>query len=275
MRHTRKVTKIRFGKKDGLLTAFIEKSELNQLDPFVLWDHFSASEVIHSTGLDYHGHSGVDALSYPVIGKMRHHDSAGCHTTLASGDLQIMTAGSGIIHKDIMTPNNGQVESFSLWTALPAGQKEMTKPESCYFHAQDLPIIEEHDSTTKVIVGTYQAHSSPAHCSVPLTYLDIMLAPFGVWFYTPDTEQTSGFVFIRSGSIYVAGSQLFSRQMATLEKAALPIEVRTGKVGAQFFVVLGKPLHQPFYASPSSIHSSQENLSKAEQNILQLMATRK
>ncbi|PSW17622.1 pirin family protein [Photobacterium sanctipauli] len=275
MRKIRQVQKIRFGKKSGLLTAFIDNQEFETLDPFVLWDHFEAKAVVKSTGLDYHGHSGIDAVSYPVTGALKHHDSAGSHVTLASGDVHIMTSGNGIIHKDTMTPQNGRVESFSLWTALPAGDTEMAAASSCNINADQLPLVEEDDSTTKVIIGSYKGVTSPANYSIPITYLDIMISPYGIWHFVPQEHQTTGFVYIRSGSVYVSGSQLHHHQMATLHKSSLPIEIRTGQVAARLFVVLGQPLGQPFYASSQSVHSTPDNLSKATQNIGTLLATRK
>ena len=275
MRKTRTVQKIRFGRKRGLHTTFIRQSELEQLNPFVQWDHYTAKALIHSKRLDYQSHSGVDAVSYPVIGKLSHHDSTGNHVTLASGDVHIMTSGDGIIHKDIMTPQNGQVESFCLGTILPAGQMEMS-PASCInFDTQQLPLIEEHDSTTKVIIGSYKGIASPAKYSIPMTFLDIMIAPYGCWYFDTDPEQLAGFVYLRSGSVYIGGSQLHNRQMATLDQSPLPIEVRTSKLGARIFIVTGKPQQQPLISNHHSVHSSQKNMSKATQNIDRLMTTRK
>ncbi|MGF1700372.1 pirin family protein [Photobacterium makurazakiensis] len=272
MRKTRTVHKIRFGKKNGLLTAFINNTERESLDPFVLWDHFEAKAVVTSTGLDYHGHSGIDAISYPVTGSLSHHDSAGSHTTLSSGDVNIMTSGNGVIHKDTMTPRDGRVESFSLWTALPAGEPEMANASSHNILSQHLPLVEEADSTTKVIIGHYKGISSPANYSIPITYLDIMISPYGVWHFVPEEQQTVGFIYLRSGSVYISGNQLHHHQMATLHKSTLPIEIRTGKIAARLFVILGKPLEQPFYSSTQSVHSSPDNLSKATQNIGTLLA---
>ena len=275
MSETRKVHKIRFGKKTGALTAYIHNEDHHQLNPFVLWDHFSAKAVMHSAGLDYHGHSGIDAISYPVIGKLNHCDSAGSHITLASGDVHIMTSGNGIIHKDTLTPKNGQIEAFSLWTALPAGQSEMAPASSTNIQAQHLPLVEEKNTITKVIIGHYKNANSPVLYSIPITYLDVMIAPYSSWYFVPDYLQQSGFIYLQSGTIYVSGSQIQSQQMATLQPSSLPIEIRTGKIAARLFVVLGQPLKQPFYASTSSVHSSQENLTKATRNIEGLLLTRK
>lgn len=275
MRKTRTVHKVRFGTKHGLQTTFIKPSELEELNPFVQWDHFTAKALLHAKRLDYQSHSGIDAVCYPVIGKLSHHDSTGNHVTLASGDVHIMTSGDGVIHKEIMTPQNGQVESFSLGTVLPAGKIEMA-PASCInLHAQKMPLIEEHDSTTKVIIGRYKGAASPVKYSIPMTFLDIMIAPYGCWSFNTDPEQIAGFVYLRSGSVYISGSQLHHQQMATLVPSSLPIEIRTSKLGARIFIATGKPQQQPLFSNQHSVHSSPQNMTKATQNIDHLLTSRK
>lgn len=275
MKHTKTINKIRYGQKSGPITAFISPDDIYELDPFVLWDHFEAKEIIRSTGLDYHGHSGVDAVSYPVTGKLRHRDSAGSHVTLNSGDIHIMTTGHGIIHKDTMTPQDGRVESFSLWTALPAGPSEMAEASSRNMASHSIPLVEETDSTTKILIGCYKDTVSPVPYSIPVTYLDIMLTPYGRWQFEPDAKQTTGFIYVRSGTIYINGNQLHPHQMGTLYPSALPLEIKTGRLGARFFVTLGEPLHQHFVSSGSSVHSSAANLATGSQHIAELLAARK
>lgn len=275
MKNTKKINKIRYGQKTGAITAFINADNIHELDPFVLWDHFEAKEILLNTGLDYHGHSGVDAISYPVTGKLRHLDSSGSHVTLASGDIHVMTSGNGIIHKDTMTPQDGRVESFSLWTALPAGQSEMADASSINVSSHQIPLAEEADSTTKVLIGRYKDSISPIQYSIAVTYLDIMIAPYGVWHFDPDKRQTTGFIYLRSGRAYISGNQLHPHQMGTLHPSSLPLEIRTGSIGARLFVSLGEPLHQPLISSGSSVHSSTINMSLSTQKIEQLMASKK
>jgi redox-sensitive bicupin YhaK (pirin superfamily) len=275
MKNTKKINKIRYGHKTGSITAFIDADNLNELDPFVLWDHFEAKEIIRTTGLDYHGHSGVDAISYPVTGRLRHLDSSGSHVTLNSGDIHVMTSGNGIIHKDTMTPQDGRVESFSLWTALPAGHKEMDDASSTNVSSHHIPLVEEIDSATKVLIGNYKGSVSPITYSIPVTYLDIIIAPYGVWHFQPDKNQTTGFVYIRSGRAYIGGNQLHPHQMGTLTPSSLPLEIKTGSIGTRLFVSLGEPLHQPLISSGCSVHSSAVNMSLGTQNIKRLMAAKK
>ncbi|MEJ2763034.1 pirin family protein [Photobacterium sp. MCCC 1A19761] len=275
MKNTKTINKIRYGHRSGAITAFINPDDMYELDPFVLWDHFEAKEVVRSTGLDYHGHSGIDAISYPVTGRLRHHDSAGSHVTLNSGDIHVMTSGNGIIHQDTMTPQDGRVESFSLWTALPAGQSEMAAASSVNITSQCIPLVEETDSTTKVLIGQYKDVISPVPYSIPVTYLDIMITPYGCWRFEPDAKQTTGFLYVRSGMIYINGNQLHPHQMGTLYPSALPLEIKTGRLGARFFVTLGEPLHQHFVSSGSSVHSTAANLVTGARHIAELLAARK
>ncbi|MCM0148045.1 pirin family protein [Photobacterium galatheae] len=110
MKATRTINKIRYGRKSGPMTAYIyhdNLTELNsELNPFVLWDHFDANGIKEETGLDYHGHSGIEAFSYPVTGTLHHTDSCGRSQRSrghASGESETLAApfpatGSGRQH---------------------------------------------------------------------------------------------------------------------------------------------------------------------------------
>ncbi|MDX1300962.1 pirin family protein [Photobacterium sp.] len=271
MKNTRKIIKIRYGLKTGSMTAFINRDNISEIDPFVLWDHFDAKGAVQPVGLDYHGHSGVDTVSYPVAGNLKHIDSSGCQTTLQGGDIHVMTTGGGIIHKDIITPHNGNAETFQLWTALPANEGEMDDASSANYTTSRLPLVEEADSTTKVLVGSYKGAQSPVSYSIQITYLDIIITPYGVWHYQPDKSQTSGFIYLRSGIAYINGNQLHPCQMGILETSSRPVQIKTGNTSTRLFVVLGKPLNQPLISSGASVHSSKENLVIGKNKIEELM----
>ncbi|UTM58421.1 pirin family protein [Photobacterium sp. CCB-ST2H9] len=271
MKATRTINKIRYGRKSGPMTAYIYHDNLTELNPFVLWDHFDANGIKEETGLDFHGHSGIEAFSYPVTGTLHHTDSCGCSVTMRTGDIQVMTTGRGVIHKDTMQPLGGRAESFALWTALPAGEQEMAEAASQYTSTDSLPLVEEMDATTKVLIGQYKDATSPLTSSIPVTYLDIMIAPYGGWYWEPDEQQVSGFVYLRSGSVYIGANQLYPQQMGILNPSALPIHIKTSRKGARLFLVLGQPLDQPLLCSGGSVHSNEENLHQGNDTISALM----
>lgn len=271
MQATRTINKVRYGRKSGPMTAYIYRDNLAELNPFVLWDHFDANGIKQETGLDYHGHSGIEAFSYPVTGTLHHIDSCGCTVTMQTGDLQIMTSGNGVVHKDTMQPLGGRAESFALWTALPAGEQEMADASSQYVCTRNLPLVEETDATTKVLIGRYKEATSPIASSIPVTYLDIMISPYGDWYWEPDEELVAGFVYLRSGSVYIGANQLYPQQMGLLKPSTLPIRIKTSQKGARLFLVLGQPLKQPLLSSGASVHSNQENMHLACDKITKLM----
>ncbi|KLV09324.1 pirin [Photobacterium aquae] len=273
MSETRQIQNVRFGIKHGPRTAFISPRDHNQCNPFMSWDHFEASKITAKRPLQYHGYSGVETLCYPVSGSLLQNDSIGSRI-LRSGDINVMNSGSGMIQRNTLLPHNGHIETFSLWTALPAGKEEMANAASQSFPTQSLPLVEEKDSTTKVLLGNYHAATSPGSCRTPVTLLDIIISPYGNWHFAPPENLTHGFIYIRSGSVYISGHQLHPSQMATLKPSHLEILLKTGKIGARLFVALGKPLQQPFFTNRNSVHSSPENESKSTQNIMQLLAKR-
>ncbi|MGF1862673.1 pirin family protein [Photobacterium profundum] len=271
MSKTRKIITIRYGLKAGAMTAFIDAGNIAEVDPFVLWDHFTAKNKMKPVGLDFHGHSGVDTISYSVVGKVKHVDSSGCHATLEGGDVHVMTTGSGIVHKDTLTPVNGVVETFQLWTALPAGNVEMEAAYSTNYKTAILPLVEEADSTTKVLVGSYKGINSPVSYSIDIVYLDIIISPYGTWTFQPKSNLTAGFIYLRSGKAYISGNQLQPNQMAILDLSSHALEIKTSDIGTRLFVVLGEPLNQPLISSGASIHSSHKNLKSGGEKIEELM----
>lgn len=147
----------------------------------------------------------------------------------------------------------------------------MADASSQYVCTQNLPLVEETDATTKVLIGQYKEAISPIASSIPVTYLDIMISPYGGWYWEPDEELVAGFVYLRSGSVYIGANQLYPQQMGILKPSALPIHIKTSQKGARLFLVLGQPLKQPLLSSGASVHSNQENMHLACDNITKLM----
>ncbi|OAN13847.1 hypothetical protein A3K86_14370 [Photobacterium jeanii] len=253
------------------MTAYIQQESINELNPFALWDHYRAKDLTRAVGLDFHGHSGVNTLSYPVCGQMRHVDSTGCQTMLRAGDVQMMLAGNGVVHKDTLKPINGIVETFALWTLLPTAKDEMTQASSQKYAADDLPLLEESNATTKVLIGKCRNVKSPISSPSPILVLDIAIAPYGSWQMQPDDNLTAGFVFVHSGNAFLSGVHIHNDQMGIFQPSSEAIEIRTNQSGCRVILAIGQPLKQNIIASPTSVHSSKNNQQQANQHIEQLM----
>jgi redox-sensitive bicupin YhaK (pirin superfamily) len=146
-------------------------SEIGQFDPFLLLDDFRSGNPDHyRKGFPWHPHRGIETITYILQGRVEHGDSLGNKGVIDSGDVQWMTAGSGIIHQEMPQGDaGGRMEGFQLWANLPAKQK-MMDPRYRDVKSNNIPMITlENDVLIKIICGTVNNVRGPV--------LDIMIDP--------------------------------------------------------------------------------------------------
>ena len=152
------------------------------LDPFLLFDDFrNDREEDFIKGFPWHPHRGIETITYVLSGSVEHGDSLGNHGTLGAGDVQWMTAGSGILHQEMPTGNaQGQMHGFQLWGNLPSSLK-MTAPRYQDVKGTEIPEVIDDDGTrVKVIVGEFWGKSGPVDgIAADPQYLDVFV-PAGV-----------------------------------------------------------------------------------------------
>lgn len=268
---TRKIAVIRHGIKHGAIITYIDTHHLPDTNPFILWDHYLSNNQSHNE-LDFHGHSGIDAVSYPVVGSIQSNDSINGKDHIQTGDIHLTTCGHGIVHKSLMKPHHGVAEAFQIWTASPSGKKgEMATPSSIHIASEKLPLIESTHATTKVLIGQYYDVESPVKHNCNIIYLDIIVTSYGSWTFTPPETHVAGFIYLRSGQAYIANNQLHPNQMGIFSHSQLPITVTTTNHSARFFIALGEPLNQQLITKEGSVHSSTNNLHIALENIQQII----
>ncbi len=149
-----------------------------QMDPFLLFDDFrnDRPEDFYR-GFPWHPHRGIETITYVLAGSVDHGDSLGNAGTLRGGDVQWMTAGSGILHQEMPKGNaKGQMHGFQLWANLP-GSLKMTAPRYQDVTAADIPLIQDDDGTAvKVIVGSFWGKTGPVDgIAADPQYLDIFV----------------------------------------------------------------------------------------------------
>jgi redox-sensitive bicupin YhaK (pirin superfamily) len=154
----------------------------SELDPFLLFDDFrNERPEDFRRGFPWHPHRGIETITYVLSGTVHHGDSLGNTGALGAGDVQWMTAGSGIMHQEMPQGNaNGQMHGFQLWANLPSSLK-MTAPRYQDVKSKDIPIITDDDGTVvKVIVGSFWGQTGPVDgIAADPQYLDIFV-PAGV-----------------------------------------------------------------------------------------------
>ncbi len=152
----------------------------SEFDPFLLFDDFrNDRQSDYIAGFPWHPHRGIETITYVLAGTVNHGDSLGNQGQLAAGDVQWMTAGSGIIHQEMPRGDaDGRMHGFQLWANLPASLK-MTNPRYQEVHATDIPVIVDDDGTrVQVVCGSFWGKRGPVDgIAADPTYLDISVAP--------------------------------------------------------------------------------------------------
>ena len=240
------------------LTRIIGSPELNMLDPFLLLDEFgSENPNDYISGFPPHPHRGFETITYMLNGKFRHKDSAGNEGLLSDGSIQWMTAGRGVIHSEMPEQSNGLVRGFQLWLNLPKKLK-MMKPSYYDIPKEEIPQIDIHGGTIKVIAGKYNNFKGPGNPYTGMFYHDIILEKNSN-FNMPLKDGWNVFIYVYEGSIII--DRQVSRKNLAVLKSIGDLELSTIKNGAKFILIGGKPLNEPVArGGPFVMNTKQEVL---------------
>ena len=149
-------------------------------DPFLMMDDFRNDDPqLYQNGFPWHPHRGIETITYVLKGTVDHADSLGNVGTLGGGDIQWMTAGSGIIHQEMPHGDaQGAMHGFQLWANLPSSQKMTTPRYQDIKSAEISELHDDDDSKIRVIAGNYRGYGGPVDgIAADPQYLDITLPP--------------------------------------------------------------------------------------------------
>ncbi|SEM96517.1 hypothetical protein SAMN05216227_100577 [Pseudorhodobacter antarcticus] len=238
-----------------------------QMDPFLLFDDFRNDDPRHyQRGFPWHPHRGIETITYVLAGTVDHADSLGNTGALGAGDVQWMTAGSGILHQEMPHGNKaGQMHGFQLWANLP-GHLKMTQPRYQDVESKEIPEITDDDGTVvRVIVGSFWGKTGPVDgIAADPQYLDISV-PAGVKkTFKIDTHKSAfAYVFEGAGNFRdasrprgvllekkVRGREVNIRDMSgdrTLVQFGRgeEVTVQAGDHGLRFLLISGAPIREP------------------------------
>src|SRR5215471_74568 len=179
-------------------------SKRRTLGPFVLLDHGGPDE--HAPGVGFgilpHPHIGISTLTYVFAGEMIHRDSLGNTTPIRPGEVNLMTAGRGIVHSERGSPEfvakGGALHVLQLWVGLTAAYEEV-EPSFQHLDPAELPLISERGAVARLIGGTAYGRTSPLHTLTPHFYLDVRLEA-GSSFPLPEGHDERG-AYVVTGRI--------------------------------------------------------------------------
>ncbi|MGA2648946.1 MAG: pirin family protein [Terracidiphilus sp.] len=241
-----------------------------EFDPFLLLDDFrNENPADYLAGFPWHPHRGIETITYVLAGEVAHGDSLGNKGRMTAGDVQWMTAGSGILHQEMPKGDaNGRMHGFQLWANLPAALK-MTDPRYQDIPASAIPEVTEDDGThARVICGEFWGKQGPVEgvateSNVAARYVDISVPPFKQKRIKVETTRNAfAYVFAGAGTFRDASDP----QAVLTESGADPkapavydaknhslvlfdrgdeIVVQAGPEGIRFLLVSGRPLEEP------------------------------
>lgn len=241
--------------------------EVPHLDPFLLLDDFrSENPADYKAGFPWHPHRGMETITYVLDGDIEHGDSMGNRGDISAGDVQWMTAGSGIIHQEMPKGNSkGQMLGFQLWANLPAKSK-MMEPRYRGVKRNEIPLITTPDGVkVRIISGEMNGTKGPVQDIVTdPEYFDIEL-PAGKTFTHNIKEDHNIFAYVIDGEGYfddarvpfqrdAAGVNYFDWQppcactngsLVLYKRNGNHIVVTTTHHSVRFLLVSGKPLNEP------------------------------
>jgi redox-sensitive bicupin YhaK (pirin superfamily) len=229
----------------------IASRALDYLDPFLLFDHFGSDDPGEFVaGFPTHPHRGIETVTYMLAGVVDHRDSLGHAGSIGPGDVQWMTAGSGIMHEEMPQTRAGRLEGFQLWVNLPRAQK-MTDPRYQEYAASEIPTVtREGGAAIRVVAGSVEGVRGPvAEIAAAPTYLDVALPPNDAFEHAIEPGHSAfAYVFEGEGAFGVTddrdGRTVASPRLVVFGDGD-SIRARAGASGVRFLLVSGRPLGEP------------------------------
>jgi redox-sensitive bicupin YhaK (pirin superfamily) len=248
-------------------------------DPFLLFDDFRNDRPEdYLAGFPWHPHRGIETITYVLAGTVEHGDSLGNRGSLGAGDIQWMTAGSGILHQEMPQGDpQGRMHGFQLWANLPSSLK-MTPPRYQDVQGKDVPEVVDDDGTTvRIVCGSFWGKSGPVEgVAADPRYLDIFVPP-GIRKVLPveTSNHAFAYVFQGSGSFRDASAPravqtdvvgtgierpdfIGNRSLVLFDRGD-EVVVQAGDEGIRFLLVSGKPIEEPVaWYGPIVMNTQQE-----------------
>ncbi|MES2933243.1 MAG: pirin family protein [Pseudomonadota bacterium] len=231
------------------LTRVLTQSLQHRLDPFLMLDAFGTDQPEdYIGGFPDHPHRGFETVSYMLVGRMRHRDSAGHEGLLQQGGVQWMTAGRGVIHSELPEQEAGRMEGFQLWLNLAAKDK-LRAPWYRDIQSADIPELATSDGVTVRVIASAShgvAGAMQRDKTEPL-YLDVHV-PAGARFAQSLPSHFNAFIYVYRGQVEIAGQRVIQQRMAILKNTADSDGVvlqADASAEARFLLIAGQPLREP------------------------------
>lgn len=243
---------------------------LEDFDPFLLLDQMGPMDVAPGAarGFPPHPHRGFETVTYLLSGEMQHRDSWGNHGILGPGDVQWMTAGSGLVHSELpgesLVRDGGRLLGFQLWINLPRKDK-MIPPRYQDTASARIPEVANADGSVrvKVIAGEAMGTRGVIETRIPVLYLHLMLKP-GAEFATQVPKSENAFVYVVEGAARFGSTRAEASQVALLDHGGDAVGmVNPGTDTLSALLIAGEPIGEPVARYGPFVMNSKEEVWRA------------
>ena len=272
MKDTRKIRKI-FKSQPTIEGAGVHLrrafgfDEVPLFDPFLMLDDFRGDKPEHYLkGFPWHPHRGIETITYMLHGEVEHGDSLGNKGVIHPGDVQWMTAGSGIIHQEMPKGDpKGRMGGFQLWANLPAAQK-MIDPRYRDVKREHIPVVNlKKGVEIRVICGAVAETKGPVEdIVIDPQYLDVSVPRDSEFIHAVRRGHTAfAYIFEGGGRFDDQKARSVDRENLILFSDGDQVAVRTGEQPVRFLLIAGKPIGEPVAWRGPIVMNTQEELKVA------------
>ena len=249
------------------LKRAIGTPELDYYDPFLMLDEFGSDNAEdYVAGFPPHPHRGIETVTYMLKGEFEHEDSTGAKGRMASGDVQWMKTGRGIIHSEMPAMSEGKLQGFQLWINMPAELKK-NKPEYIYIDSKQMQTYKDLDKKITIIAGKFKDVEGPVfkHNVEPI-YFDVELNE-GKEFNFELSSTHNSFIYLVDGDIKIGDQTHEPIQNSKLiilnkEKNLDVLALKNSK----FLLISGKPIGEPIARGGPFVMNTEAEIQEAIQD---------
>lgn len=253
-----------------LLRVFGGSGDPARFDPFLMMDEFGSFDPNdYIGGFPPHPHRGFETITYMLEGRMEHQDHMGNVGDLKSGDVQWMTAGSGIIHSEMPKQTQGRMRGFQVWLNLPAYSK-MQSPAYSDIPSSRIPVMQFNDVTAKLIAGSAVLDDQMLEGAVnrPDTepvYIDLVFRSAAMAHEITVSVDTTVLIYVYEGSVSLgeAGTTVNRGQLARLQRAGDTVQITALVDDARVVLLSAVPLHEPIVQYGPFVMNTQQEIEQA------------
>lgn len=235
--------------------------------PFIFFDRMGPALLRAGQAMEVrpHPHIGLSTVTYLFDGQIKHRDSLGVEMVIEPGDVNLMTAGRGIVHSE-RSPENlagkeHAISGLQTWLALPDGMEEID-PSFSHIDRQKLPEFEASGVHGRLIVGSMEGMISPVKVPTGTLYLDIRIEPGATFQLKPDWEERA--VYVLEGPVK-AGDTWYEPDQLLVLKAGLPVEFTAGSASTHLMFFGGDAMDSKRYIWWNFVSSSKERIEQAKE----------